>query len=665
MKKLLLLCLLTTLPLAASKTPAQLLTEYNSSGLPGKTRALQNIFALDPARVPDDEFNEIVTIVTQLQKEGSGIIRGISLSAEWDRLIKKAQSAHSKEQTAIARALADRTARLGKERDEKAGPQRLSKDVLKMLNTASESRTEKEFLGYLKSHPEVVYAVDKDGNTLLMLALMEKRPHMGIIQELIKLTKYKDIDQRDGHGETALMVAAREGNADAVKTLLGRGAKVNAHNDEFSTPLLEAVAGAQDMATLQLLVQAGADVRATDTFRKTAVHLAIGYEYKQPPCECPESECDEKECSESDEEEECDCDKWNIPTAQQVKTITFLRSRGAPLEAQDYQGHTPFMCATHNGNVPVMEYLIGQKINIDTPDIAGITPLVSAIDARGFWLNDTQSSLQDRTENINKSLRVIKILLNAKAKVNPRGDNHPLANAIWHCDVATVQLLLMYGADPNAHTMAYDNALGYAQAMQKYQWRPEATPAQNRALDEIIKLLQNPKGYVAGQRALQREQKDIAQSLGERRHLPAELESQILEFVGGPEGTAKMSREQAVIVNKIKQAMSSNDTKALLQIFKDPATLEIVDEDGNTPLLLALHYQEKSPYSRGNTSALNAVVASLHNADRLEGKKHNRVASAFEHRNRQGFNALELARALGLNKEVIEYLEQQVKPGGR
>ena len=196
--------------------------------------------------------------------------------------------------------------------------------------------------------------------------------------------------------------------------------------------------------------------------------------------------------------------------------------------------------------------------------------------------------------------------------------------------------------------------------MQKMAFLPR-TPTQEQALKDIIRLLKNPKVFMAEKRAVMKEQKDVAHQLEENPVLPPQMGADVLEFIGGPTSKPQLSLEQARTINKIKAAMSRSKVKALLAILKDLNTLELEDEDGNTPLLLALHYQSQSPYTPGQSSALNAVVASLIAADRAEGGKNRRLQKAFEHRNAKGLNAIELARALGLPNEVLDYLEKQTK----
>lgn len=77
-----------------------------------------------------------------------------------------------------------------------------------------------------------------------------------------------------------LIEAIREGQAEILKLLLAAGCDVNARRDSDSTPLMWA-AMVSDVATIRLLIERGADVRARDGKGQSAVDWAL-QQHMQP-----------------------------------------------------------------------------------------------------------------------------------------------------------------------------------------------------------------------------------------------------------------------------------------------------------------------------------------------------------------------------------------------
>jgi uncharacterized protein len=103
-----------------------------------------------------------------------------------------------------------------------------------------------------------------------------------------------DLKAKDGSGTTALMPAARNGNAELVKLLLAKGRDVNAVTvDSFRTvkngplrlglfnPLINALHYG-GFNTVKLLVDVGANVNAADTRGMTPLILAVSSDRPDP-----------------------------------------------------------------------------------------------------------------------------------------------------------------------------------------------------------------------------------------------------------------------------------------------------------------------------------------------------------------------------------------------
>lgn len=84
------------------------------------------------------------------------------------------------------------------------------------------------------------------------------------------------INGRDDSGRTALHWAAREGNRDAVTTLLSHRADVTLQDNDGWTPL-HVAAAADAVEVMQELINAGSDLEAVDTNGITPLLLAAKY----------------------------------------------------------------------------------------------------------------------------------------------------------------------------------------------------------------------------------------------------------------------------------------------------------------------------------------------------------------------------------------------------
>ncbi|HKH44452.1 MAG TPA: ankyrin repeat domain-containing protein [Thermoanaerobaculia bacterium] len=116
---------------------------------------------------------------------------------------------------------------------------------------------------------------DENGNTVLMLVAMGNyfgNEHVPIFDALLKAKV--PIDAKNKDGQTALMLAAREGQDDNVDWLIEHGAKVNERSAVGWTPLMLAAYNGQNFAVNSLL-RADADVKVKDADGWDALMLAL------------------------------------------------------------------------------------------------------------------------------------------------------------------------------------------------------------------------------------------------------------------------------------------------------------------------------------------------------------------------------------------------------
>lgn len=110
----------------------------------------------------------------------------------------------------------------------------------------------------------------KNASTALLLAARE-----GDLEIVRSLLYYgADVDRKDSAGDTALIIASRWSHAHVAHCLLKKGADVNARNAKGGTALL--VAARHDcVEVVELLLKKGADVHARDKKGLTALHRAV------------------------------------------------------------------------------------------------------------------------------------------------------------------------------------------------------------------------------------------------------------------------------------------------------------------------------------------------------------------------------------------------------
>ena len=157
----------------------------------------------------------------------------------------------------------------------------------------------------------------EDRDTLLHRAILG-RADVGYIKILLQTI---DVNKTDNQSETALHLAAKQGNPKLVKMLLAHQANVHAKNLKGSTPLhLAALAG--QLEVIQVLLSNKADIAAADNLGQTPLHFAafIG----------------------------------------QVPTVQLLISHQASLYQRDYKGRIPYDLA----GSPIVKQLLIPYINL-------------------------------------------------------------------------------------------------------------------------------------------------------------------------------------------------------------------------------------------------------------------------------------------------------------
>jgi uncharacterized protein len=121
---------------------------------------------------------------------------------------------------------------------------------------------------------KVTTAINKPGSGAVIINTRDTSTGEGALHIVTKrrdtawlsflLAKGANPDQRDGGGNTALMLSAQLGFAEGLALLIDRRAQVDLANSRGETPLIRAVQN-RDIATVRTLLAAGANPAKADT----------------------------------------------------------------------------------------------------------------------------------------------------------------------------------------------------------------------------------------------------------------------------------------------------------------------------------------------------------------------------------------------------------------
>ena len=236
----------------------------------------------------------------------------------------------------------------------------------------------------------------QEGRTALEIAALHG--HLEAVRVLLEL------GARAGRGD-ALGAAARNGYPEIVRTLLAAGTDVNDGGRHRWPPIMRTLVP----DTLRLLLEAGADVQATDTAGRTPL-LLIATGRGGRSC----------------------CGRGSVAGSPEdlLEAVRLLIRAGASVKARDAEGRTPLLLATGTEygrpNATLIKLLLDEGAEVDARDASGRTALLYA--ATAF------KPLQGK-------------------------DRRPFT---W--DIAAVRMLLTAGADPRAVDGAGNSILDLVRA---------------------------------------------------------------------------------------------------------------------------------------------------------------------------------------------------------
>jgi ankyrin repeat protein len=274
------------------------------------------------------------------------------------------------------------------------------------------------------------------GQNALMWAIAER--HADVANELIK--HGADVGARSQAGSTALMFAARQGDSESTRILLGAEANPNDVMPKTSATAL-LIAGAMGQPdVVMLLLDHGADPNAIDANGFTALHHAIwskAYVTSKTHASAHRAE-------------------WNRDALVMIKA---LLAHGAKPNVRLVQkkptlmvsgismsGATPLALAAEINNLEAVKLLVDAGADPLVPTEKGTTPLILAAGA-GVDLSNSRSPEERAT-----ALETIKYLVAHGADVNAAGEFGwtALHAAAFQGLNHVIAYLVSQGANPDA-----------------------------------------------------------------------------------------------------------------------------------------------------------------------------------------------------------------------
>ena len=250
-----------------------------------------------------------------------------------------------------------------------------------------------------------------------------------------------EINATDTNGRTALMIACAKGNSDAINTLLEAGADPKITDADGETCLYYAVDGCCSKEVLQIIINHGADVNATNTNNVTALMTA----YKKSNADAI---CVFLNAGASRDVVVADrniCFHDAVSRAFSKEVLQAMISHGSDVNSTNTNNVTPLMMACQKGNIDVISVLLTAGSN---PNLAN--------DDGDTWLHCCVE--------VGCSKEVLEAIINHGVDVNAANNINvtALMIACQKADIDAIGVLLNAGSNPNIGKDNGDTCLHYA-----------------------------------------------------------------------------------------------------------------------------------------------------------------------------------------------------------
>ncbi|KAB0791382.1 hypothetical protein PPYR_03182 [Photinus pyralis] len=469
--------------------------------------------------------------------------------------------------------------------------------------------------------------VNSEGQTPLLIAL--KSLHVRIARLL--LSKGAHVDGCDRLGMTCLHYAAQTGLIGLVDAILDRGVEVNRRSNEGETPLSLALTR-KSVDIVLLLLKRGADPNIPDGNGCNGLHRAIEWKLMSTVNALVEHGCEMDH-----RDNDGDAPLFTALRLDAVGIVKLLLARGADASVTNGSGATCLHVATSYATL--MEDFLKMGLDVNAVDGNGNTPLIIASQERrtavmNLLIANGADILAESREGFTALHHAahygltdqIVDLLNRGADINKKSlaGETPLSLHIrdWYLEANTTKLLLNRGAEIDAIDLETGNSLLHS-ATDKGP--PGVVRALLKASDDLS--ARNNDGETALHLAIEREHLEITKLLlakgadansrnnGNDTCLHSAVATESSEMVmallqygaktdatdGG--GETPVSKAQTLgysaIVNLLLKtaektnvglvsAVTKGEVYTVRKLIEGGGDINMRDESGNTPLLLAL-----------------------------------------------------------------------------
>ncbi len=249
--------------------------------------------------------------------------------------------------------------------------------------------------------------------------------------------------------DKALIEAAELGELDKVKSLVAKGANVNARDDRLGATVL--MRTAYFLTSLKALFYL--ESKGVNVYEKN--DKGINVQVKEG-----------KDCIDKDLGNEDISHLWHLDV------VKYLVSQGADINAMDTYGKTALMYAAQKGQLSIVKYLIAQGADVNHKDSNGATALTDAAQfgnlevvkylvSKGANVNDKrdngQSALMEAVQS--KNVELVKYLVSKGANINDKEYSYGKSALMIAYKLEIIQHLIANGANVND---TYSNASGSA-----------------------------------------------------------------------------------------------------------------------------------------------------------------------------------------------------------